>query len=141
MAWNYESVGSANRGIFVAPNGALGWIGRSYRVCYRFGAGFCDYEMVLLQGSETGLTQAQCQIQAFSLSFSTSRVDSRQLNSAHLAPQFQACVWHGITKALVCNCRAPCSNWCFIAALLPPGPASRCAAVLVLGIGGRILRI
>ena len=33
------------------------WLGKGQRVCYGFGAGFCEYEMVLLQGSETGLIQ------------------------------------------------------------------------------------
>ena len=33
------------------------WLGKGQRVCYGFGAEFCEYEMVLLQGSETGLTQ------------------------------------------------------------------------------------
>ena len=56
-------------------------------MCYRFGAGFCEFEMVLLQGSETGLKQvwhrAQCQIQAFSLSLSLSCCSFFSSNSFH----------------------------------------------------------
>ena len=42
-------------------------------MCYGFGAGFCEYEMVLLQGSETGLTQGPMRDPSiFSLSLSLS---------------------------------------------------------------------
>ena len=53
-------------------------------MCYKFGAGFCEYEMVLLQGSETGLTQGPMpHALSLSLSLSLSCVSFFSSNSFH----------------------------------------------------------
>ena len=64
LAWNYESIGLQLQASVLhhVPNGVSHYLHGPQAAaplywCWGFGAKFCEYEMVLLQGSETSLKQ------------------------------------------------------------------------------------